>query len=505
MNTIADKLVNYGLLNLGLNILDANYIRNDIFHILNIYSSDPFEEDVDSCLYETPHSMTEELRKFIIENEIAEEGYQTNLLIDKIMGLMMPLPSVFYEQFYDIYTYAGDEEALRFLTKIEVNSNYINLFNINKNIKWEERIEDNLIEYTINLSKPEKSNKDIAAALANKNNTNTTPKCVLCYENEGFYGSASKEPRSTLRVVPVTLNGTNWFMQLSPYVYFENHIILFNKDHVPMKIAPETLEYFISFVDQYPHYFIGSNADLPIVGGSILSHEHYQGGTHIMPVMKSSSKMDFRSKIVKNCSVKYLKRFNSTLLLESESADELKKTYNIILDAWRKYNDIELGIEAEKDGAKHNTITPILRKVEKKYMLYLILRCNCTSKEFEEGIFHVHPQYFNIKHEGIGLIEAMGLYILPARLKTEIETIKAALISNDIKKFISEHEELVKHEKMIEDIARLNPTNENVNKLVIDYISNVGKEILKNTAVFKENQDEHLINFMNSIGFTKEK
>ncbi|MEG0977948.1 MAG: galactose-1-phosphate uridylyltransferase [Bacilli bacterium] len=503
MITIADRLVNYGLLNLGLNILDANYVRNKIFHLLNIYSNEPFVADVDDTLSLTPHEMRVELESFIIQNKIKEEGFECNLLIDEIFGLLMPLPSAFIEEYDDIYTYSGDVDAIRYLTKLEVNSNYINLFNVNKNIKWEQKFDKNIIEYTINLSKPEKSNADIKAALSFKGNNSLNPKCVLCYENEGYYGAFNKEPRSTIRVIPLNLNAHQWYMQLSPYVYFENHLILLNKDHVPMVINENTLQNLLDFVDQYPNFFLGSNADLPIVGGSILNHEHYQGGTHIMPIMKSSAKYNFlsKNKLVK---ISYLDWFNSTLLLETTDKEALKKEFANILNGWIAYNDEELGIVAYTDKERHNTITPILRKVDNKYMLYLILRCNNTSAEFPEGIFHVHPQYFNIKHEGIGLIEAMGLYILPARLKSELGLIEEMFNSKaDINEFIKTHEELQKHKDLIEKIEKQITKTSDVHKLLIDEISGIGKEILKNTGVFKENEDSHMFKFMESLGYKK--
>ncbi len=501
--TVIDTLINYGLLNLNLNKLDANYVRNEIFHLLKTYDNEPFVADTLSIAAVSPHDAYIILRNYIIDNKIETDDFQIEALIDKVFGLLEPMPSMVDKEFNDLYV-KSDFDAILYLKKLGVNSNYINLFNINKNIKWNTIFDKNLVEYTINLSKPEKSNADIAKALLIKSTSDDCPKCVLCYENEGYYGKFNKAPRSSIRLVSVTLNGNEWYLQLSPYVYYENHIILLNKVHSPMVINEGTLDNLVSFVDQYPHFFLGSNADLPIVGGSILSHEHYQGGTHILPVMLAGPKFEYFSQKVKNSKVFYLDWFNSCIEIETKDVNELKEIYHEILTSWKGFDDIELGIKAMDDDVRHNTITPILRKDNGVYKLFLILRCNCTSSDYPEGIFHVHPEYFNIKKEGIGLIEAQGLFILPGRLESEIDLISKYLAENlDLNEYLTEHPNLIPHKEMMAALKEKVDIRKDIHQQVYDHISMIGREILKNTAVFKENQVEHLDKFMKATGFER--
>lgn len=501
--TLIDRIVNYGILNLELSPLDANFVRNKIFYLLKTYDNTPFLMDTMSIASLSCHDLYIMIRNYIYDNKILDDNTEIEELIDEIFGLLEPLPSTIDSKFVE-ENKKSDLAGLYYLKKLGVNSNYINLFNINKNLKWSKIIDNNIIEYTINLSKPEKSNADIAKALTAKNTSSDCPKCVLCYENEGYYGKFNKAPRSSIRMVPLVLNHQNWFMQLSPYVYYENHIIVLNKEHIPMVINEDTADNLLDFVDQFPSMFLGSNADLPIVGGSILSHEHYQGGTHILPVMMSMPKYEYISEKVKNCRVFYMDWFNSTIEIVSKDRKELKEVYSNILNSWKEYSDLELGIQASTDGVRHNTITPILRKENGEYKFFLILRCNCTSKEYPEGIFHVHPEYFNIKKEGIGLIEAQGLFILPGRLSSEIDEICSFIKDNcNLDEYLSTHQNLVIHKAMMEELKNTVDMNLDIRQQIIDHISMIGKEILKNTAVFKENQVEHLDLFMNSCGFKR--
>lgn len=478
---IVDKILNYGMNVVSLDYLDAVYFRNRIFHLLNTYSNEQLE--IDPSFKIEIHVLYEELKKYIIDNNIVEEGYKVEDLIDEIFSYLLDSPSVCYKKYMDIYAKDGDLASILYLKSLGEKSNYIKTFNINKNIYWNKTLDHNLIEYTINLSKPEKSNSDIKKALMMKNNVDDAPKCVLCLENLGYYGKINRDPRSTIRMIPLHLNDKEWYLQLSPYVYFENHIILFNKLHTPMVINENTIHNLVDFVDKYPSFFIGSNADLPIVGGSILSHEHYQGGTHRLPVMKSKILEEIKIKSFNNTKFYYLDWFNSTILIESYSKEELYRAFNKVFDTWLNYEDKDHDIIPFTKEERHNTVTPILEKEGDKYKLYLILRCNYTNDKYKDGVFHVHPQYFNIKKEGIGLIEAMGLFILPGRLSKEIELMEEYIKTKDEQLFI-DHPELIAHKSLINSVIISN--NPNIKKEIINQISLIGAEILKNTATLKD-------------------
>ena len=487
-----DEIMNYGFNNLDTSVLDGIYIRNKIDHILGIYNNDPIEVG-DKFEFEnmSAHDLYEDIRKFLSE-KIDDEN-ETNLIIDQIFGELMPLPSEISRKFY---SFKKSDDGMSYLRRLSENSNYINLFNIKKNFKWTKKLENNEIQLTINLSKPEKSNKDIAKAAKEKVSDSDSPKCVLCAENEGFYGNSKKAPRSTLRMIPFSFSPTDlWYIQFSPYVYFENHIILLNSKHVPMTIGTKTIERFIKFVDSFPSYFVGSNADLPIVGGSILSHEHYQGGTHELPIFKAKNKLRLHDEKVAG-EIYWLDWYNSTIKVVTENPAELVYFSEKVMEIWKKYEDKNLNIIPESDGVRHNTITPILRKKNKKYELYMILRNNYCNEEYPDGVFHVHPEYYNIKKEGIGLIEAQGLFILPGRLYGEVELIEKYFEGKpNLDEYIKDHPELEVHHDMIKRIEENYNAEESAKIQILREISNEGVGILKNTAVFKEDQEEELSKF----------
>lgn len=492
---LVDKIINYGIYKLDTKVEDAVYLRNRLCHLLNTYNNEHFElgekEEFEKI---STFNMYSEIRGYIEENfDLAD--YEVEEKIDEIFGLLEPLPS---EVIRNFYAFKDSFDSLMYLKRLGENSNYINLNAINKNYKWSKQY-NCLIEYTINLSKPEKSNKDIAAALKMKTSADDAPKCVLCPENEGYYGSAKKAARSSIRLIPLEFSGNDkWYLQFSPYVYFENHIILINSKHVPMVINSRTIERFIEFVDKYPTCFIGSNADLPIVGGSILSHEHYQGGTYELPIFKSGNRYEIVDPALKESKVYYCDWFNSTLKIISKNPAEIEYFAKKIMDSWQNYDNEKLYIYSHTGETRHNTVTPIMRKLNGNYVLYLILRCNYCTENLPDGVFHVHPEYFNIKKEGIGLIEAQGLFILPGRLFTEISLIEEYLKSNkSLDEYLKEHENLIPHKEMIIRIEKSLNKEQDIRAQIFDEISRIGREILKNTAVFKEDQKEELRDYLN--------
>ncbi|MBO7213923.1 MAG: galactose-1-phosphate uridylyltransferase, partial [Clostridia bacterium] len=345
---------------------------------------------------------------------------------------------------------------------------------------------------TINLSKPEKNNKDIAKLLTAPKG-DKYPECMLCKENEGFYGSLTLPARSNLRTVSLTLGGEEWAMQYSPYLYFDEHCILFSKAHTPMVINGKTVERLFDFIELFPAYFLGSNSDLPIVGGSILNHEHYQGGKHLMPLQKAKALKTFASAEYPDTQVDIVDFYNSVVRISGFNRNTVQELATKVITSWKDYTDEEAGILAETNGVKHNTVTPIARFLpDGRYCIDLILRNNITTEQYPDGVYHAHPEYHNIKKEGIGLIEAMGLYILPARLKRQfgaISEILAKKVPYDKEAIASAEHDLHVHKDMIEYLMGKYPRVKDVKKanaIITEYVNGVCANILYNTSVFSK-------------------
>lgn len=342
-------------------------------------------------------------------------GYR-DLLSADIMDVFTPKPSTVRETFYGLYD-NNPEDATEYFYELSKNDNYIMTNRVKKDVRWKTNTKYGEIDITINLSKPEKDPKAIAAAKNQKQSG--YPKCLLCPENEGYEGSLTHPPRANHRIIPVDLGGNTWYMQYSPYVYYNEHCILLNGEHTPMKISKTTFENLLMFVERFPHYFIGSNADLPIVGGSILTHDHFQGGRYEFAMAKQPLRFETPIKGYSDIKVGVVDWALSTIRLKGKDKERIAELGDKILGAWRNYSDEENEILAHTTEP-HNTITPIARIKDGFYELDLILRNNRTTEEHPLGIFHPHSEYHHIKKENIGLIEAMGLAVLPARLKTEL-------------------------------------------------------------------------------------
>ena len=389
-----------------------------------------------------------------------------------------------------------------------VNSNYIRKVDIDKNIGWKVANPRGDIMITINLSKPEKDPKAILAA---KNAPQTAyPKCMLCKECVGFSGNAARPARQTLRTIPIILNNEVWHFQFSPYVYFENHCIALSDEHRPMHIDADTFERMFDFVELFPDYFIGSNADLPIVGGSILSHDHYQGGSKVLPEMSAPSKKFFTHSSFENVKVSIVDWYNSVIRLEGKDRKEVKELAAHILKCWREYSDKNVDISAKTRNEPHNTVTPIARfNDENHYVIDMILRNNRTDKAHPFGIFHPTEDLHNIKKEGIGIIEALGLFILPGRLASEAHGIRDILTGKtplDFKALSDESNPLSKHIGMIAQLANdfgTSLTEEEAATRVTDYINDACVRILDCTAVFKHDEkgEQAFDRFMTYCGF----
>jgi UDPglucose--hexose-1-phosphate uridylyltransferase len=496
-----EKLISYAKCHLGLNSDDEMYMRNSILHELELdsFPSNVIEiNEKEIAGLKVPDLLIEELHAYFI-NELKLSDKETELKETKIMGILSPLPSEVNRKFYELRK-EDDFKALSYLYDLSIKNNYVAKTRIDKNLFWKADFGDKYLEITVNLSKPEKNTKDIAKLLIkSKSDVEKYPKCLLCGENVGYYGRLDHPARSNIRVINLNLDGEKWFLQYSPYGYFNMHCIVVDSIHENMIIDEGTFKKFFDFIDLFPSFFIGSNADLPIVGGSILNHEHFQGGEHLLPVMNAKTKESFKSNKFKNTCISLLDWFNSTILLQGKDRNELISCATNILSIWRDYSDIDNDIIANENGVEHNTITPGLKKEKDgTYNLYLILRNNRCNAEFEDGIFHAHKEFYHIKKENIGIIEAMGQFILPARLITQNNEIKESLknkLGNE--EIIAKYPNLAGFEPMF-DALRVNYNESTIDEDIKNYINNVCKNILENTAVFK-NDDKGQKGFIKFI------
>lgn len=411
----------------------------------------------------------------------------------RVMGLLMPRPSQVSARFHELAAY-DPKAATDWFYQLCCDAGYVRRSAIARNVKWSTPTRWGDLEITINLSKPEKDPREIAAAGVAANDGEKYPACQLCIENEGYPGRAASAPggahpaRQNLRIIPLELGGERWGLQYSPYAYFNEHCIAMSAHHRPMHIDRATLGCLLDFVDTVPHYFIGSNADLPIVGGSILSHDHFQGGAHEFPMMRAATAETFAMAAHPNVGGEVLEWPLSVLRLTAASRDELLGACVHVIDAWRSWSDVAAGVIArDEDGTPHNTVTPVIRRVGERYEAYLALRCNVTTSEHPLGVFHPHAEYHHIKRENIGLIEVMGLAILPPRLVPELEAVRGHLLAGDLDAL--EADELTaSHAAWARDVyarraAELTP--EGALDVLHEEVGAVFGRVLENAGVFK--------------------
>ena len=476
------KLVCYGIEKGLVNKRDEIYVTNRILEILNIDEFECSENFSDVNLEET----LKELLDFAVEKGIIEDNITARDLFDtKLMGALLPLPSYVTNKFYELYK-VSPKTATDYYYNFSCDSDYIRRYRIKKDLKWEAETEYGTLDITINPSKPEKDPKAIAAA---KNAPQAGyPKCLLCKECEGYAGRMNFPARQNHRIIPVRINDSDWFFQYSPYVYYNEHCIVFNGEHSPMSINPGTFRKLFDFVKQFPHYFVGSNADLPIVGGSILSHDHFQGGHYTFAMAKAKIETPLTFEGFEDVGAGILKWPMSVIRLSADNTDRIIELASKILDNWRHYTDEDAFIFAETDGVPHNTITPIARKNGENFELDLVLRNNITTKEHPLGVFHPHSELHHIKKENIGLIEVMGLAVLPARLKNEMTDLKSAILSG---KDIRNDQVLSKHADWTYEIKnKYNDINkDNIDKIINDEIGIVFSKVLEHAGVFKRTKE----------------
>ena len=465
---------------------DIVYSRNKL---LAVFGLDDCEEVTETFEIEKPYDILNRMCDWAAEKGIIENTFDERDLFDtKVMGELTPKPSEVIRKFKEDYE-VSPETATDNYYAFSQNTNYIRVDRIAKNLHWLADTEYGNIEITVNLSKPEKDPRDIAKAkLAPQS---SYPKCLLCKENEGYQGRMNHPARQNHRIIPVTLTNEPWFLQYSPYVYYNEHCILFSGEHRPMKISRGSFERVLEFVDIFPHYFVGSNADLPIVGGSILSHDHFQGGHHDFPMAVAEAEETFTIKGFEDVTVEKVKWPMSVIRLRGKSKEKLVDLSDKILTAWRGYSDEKCEILAFTGDTPHNTITPIARKKNGAYEIDLVLRNNRTSEEYPLGIFHPHQELHHIKKENIGLIEVMGLAVLPGRLKEEMKLLEKLMVEKNAASLIRENEKVEKHADWCEEILKKyeSITAENVENIIKVEIGIAFSKVLENAGVYKQDEE----------------
>ncbi|WP_342502311.1 UDP-glucose--hexose-1-phosphate uridylyltransferase [Bacillus sp. FSL R5-0397] len=480
-----EQLIQYGINKELISPLDMDYTRNRLLEVLGLDDAEARTVSGDSDLEDILMPMLD----WAVETGLIPDGTDTyrDLLDAKIMGCLVAPPSVIYAKFEEKRKHCGPKAATSWFYEMQQHAHYIHTGRIAKNVQWFTPTEDGELEITINLSKPEKDPKAIAEA--KKLSQKQYPLCLLCKENVGFGGRINHPARQNHRIIPVTLTNESWFMQFSPYVYYNEHCIVFKGEHEPMQISKKTFERLLSFISIYPHYFIGSNADLPIVGGSILSHDHFQGGAHQFPMAKAKMEEVFSLEKFPRVKAGIVKWPMSVIRLQSSDQQTLAEAADFILHEWKMYSDPEAGLFSHTGETPHNTITPIARRHGDEYELDLVLRNNRTDKQHPDGIFHPHKEVHHIKKENIGLIEVMGLAVLPGRLAEELSQLKAALLSKHPLEEIKACPSIMKHESWAERLIEKNTfTKDNVEAILQKEIGLIFSRILAQAGVFKRTE-----------------
>ena len=478
-------LVNYGIKTGLVPKEDVVYTTNRLLELLGLDELEAVEgTDQEFGGEDSLEEVLGRMCDYAFERGILSENsvVYRDLFDTKIMGLLMPRPSEVIGRFHELYETESPVAATEYYYKLSQDSDYIRRYRICKDMKWIAPTKYGDLDITINLSKPEKDPKAIAAAKNAKQSG--YPKCLLCRENEGYAGRVNHPARQNHRIIPVTINGSQWGFQYSPYVYYNEHCIVFNFQHVPMKIDRAAFCKLFDFVKQFPHYFVGSNADLPIVGGSILSHDHFQGGHYEFAMAKAPVERQFTVTGYEDVAAGVVKWPMSVIRLSGPDTERIISLADAILNKWRGYTDEEAFIYAFTDEEPHNTITPIARKRGENYELDLVLRNNITTEEHPLGVYHPHAKLHHIKKENIGLIEVMGLAVLPARLKEEMARLKAAILSGEN---LQEDAELAKHADWVNEfMPKYDKIDEsNIDSIIETEIGLVFMEVLEDAGVYK--------------------
>lgn len=493
------EFVQYGLDTGLITELDRIYALNQVLDVLKM---DEYEEPEQFDRESSLEQVLTELMDYAHETGVMPEDsiVYRDLFDTRLMNCLMPRPNEVVDRFWKEYE-ISPETATEYFYKLSQDSDYIRRYRICKDMKWVTGTRYGDLDITVNLSKPEKDPKAIAAAKLAKQSG--YPKCLLCMENVGYAGRTNHPARNNHRIIPITVNDSEWGFQYSPYVYYNEHCIVFNGQHIPMKIEKQTFIKLFDFVKLFPHYFLGSNADLPIVGGSILTHDHFQGGHYTFAMAKAPVEQEYRIDGFEGVKAGIVKWPMSVLRLSGADADQLIELGDKVLGAWRGYTDEEAFIFAETDGEPHNTITPIARKNGELFELDLVLRNNIVTEEFPMGVYHPHQNLHHIKKENIGLIEVMGLAVLPSRLKEELAVLGDAIVNGTD---IEADERIAKHADWVQEfLPRYNKINgDNIQDILKEEVGLVFEKVLEDAGVFKCNEAgrSYFEKFLNGVGFT---
>ena len=492
VNSYISALIQYGLCKKLIEPCDRTYIANRIIDVMQLDEFQPLE---------TRPLPLEEILKGLVANAVergvcSDDITSRDLFDTKLMGVLTPPPHEIRKLFGELYA-KSPEAATDWFYRFSQDTDYIRRYRIQKDMRWMTATDYGTLDITVNLSKPEKDPKAIAAA---KNAPHSGyPKCQLCLENEGYAGRLNHPARQNHRVIPITIANSDWYLQYSPYVYYNEHCIVFNSQHVPMVIDRAAFSKLLDFVTLFPHYFVGSNADLPIVGGSILSHEHFQGGHYCFPMERAIVEKKLCFAGFDDVDAGIVKWPMSVIRLRCPNKDRLVELADKILNCWRNYTDEDAFIFARTNGTPHNTITPIARRRGADYELDLVLRNNITTKEHPLGVYHPHAELHHIKKENIGLIEVMGLAVLPARLKQELSELEEVILSD-----AEPTGALEKHAAWVAELKKEhNFTAENVSNILKIEVGKIFAQVLEHAGVYKRTPDgtsafNRFIDFVNS-------
>ena len=479
-----EKLVNYALAQGLIEECDRVWAENALLNALGL---DSFTRPETTEEHAELEPILAELIAYGVEHGLLDDSITEKDLFDsRLMGLLTPRPSEVIRRFQALYA-ESPEEATDYYYRLSRATDYIRTYRVVKDLKWKSATEYGELDITVNLSKPEKDPKAIAAA--GKAKASGYPKCLLCREAEGYAGRLDYPGRSNHRLIPLKLNGEDFCLQYSPYVYYNEHCIVLNQRHVPMKIDRAAFNKLLDFVDLFPHYFLGSNADLPIVGGSILSHDHFQGGHYTFAMARAEIETPLSFKGFEDVQAGIVKWPMSVIRLRAGDKVRVAELAERILKAWRGYSDPSVTVFAETDGEKHNTITPIARRRGADFEMDLVLRNNLTTEEYPLGLFHPHQELHHIKKENIGLIEVMGLAVLPARLKNELKELEELIVTGGD---ISASESCAKHAAWVGELkARYTFTAENTESILRQEVGVVFMKVLEHAGVFKRDEKGH--------------
>lgn len=517
---VIDELLAYALQKELIEDVDVYFCRNALMDLLNVKvpypaaeNGLPCREAFEAALKEapgaTPAPILKKILDFMVDHGMIEGEDVTyrDLMDARIMGLLTPRPSEVNRRFLELRK-EDPEKASEYFYDLSRNNHYVMAERIAKNLYWTSPSRYGDMEITINLSKPEKDPKVIAKLLTMK--SSGYPKCLLCPENVGYAGRADHPARQNLRQIPMKLEGEQWYLQYSPYTYYQEHCILLKGEHVPMKINEFTFRRLFAFIETLPHYFMGSNAGLPVVGGSILNHEHYQGGHHVFPMEKAALRATYSDPAHPSVAVGAINWAMAGIRLKGKDKEEVIQCALHVLDSWEAYSDPEAFIFAETDGVMHNAITPIARfNAEGEYEMDLVLRNNIMTEEYPDGVFHPHKELHHIKKENIGLIEVMGLAVLPGRLQKELSLIEDILTGRDISEFSErERQSLEKHGPWIEEMKQCYGTaltRDEASMILKKEVGSIFTRVLEDAGVYKNNEEGHAAfeRFMTKAGFIR--